>query len=194
MIALLSIVFTMLWIGSKSMLILASRLPLFIIGVINGKVENNQLPDKTNGYYLAKYLFCVMGIVLLYIVDRYWEDIFWNYGVGWYIFILIVPGLCSFISMQFALVEKNLKKNFSIPLAKVVEMSFELFLTHLLMIDIQDYLVFQGQIEDLVIYRLVGIVVAFLLAIMLRTINEKMKRYHCKMVVLQKARQPFCLR
>ncbi len=172
-IALLSIVFTLPWIGSKSMLILVSRLPLFIIGMISGRVEKNQLAGNTNGYNLAKYLFCALGVAALYIADRYFEGILWDYGVGWYVFILIIPGLCRSISMLFSLVEKSFSKNLSIPLAKVGEMSFELFLTHLLMIDIQDYLVARGLIENLVAYRLVGIVVAFLSAYVLKTLNNK---------------------
>ena len=173
LIALLSIIFTLPWIGSASMLILISRLPLFIIGMINGKVEKSQLADKTNSYSLTKYSLCILGIAMLYIVDRYWEGILWDYGVGWYVFILIVPGLCRGVSMLFASAEKNLRKNVSIPLARIGEMSFELFMTHLLMIDIQDYLVAQGLIENLVAYRLVGIVIAFLSAYALKISNDK---------------------
>jgi len=46
------------------------------------------------------YLFCYVGVIVLLIFCLKTPDNLWSYGLYWYTFVLIMPGLCIAISQM----------------------------------------------------------------------------------------------
>ncbi len=136
------------------LLIAMSRLSLFVLGAFLGRLTeelnspSGQLPDSENGKSLRRFLSgplfpavlnlaALSGFALLYYFLRL-QDRFdkWHYGLWWYPFFLIAPGLSADLAY---LSEKALQSRFFSLFARLFaalgRSSFEIFLIHLFLFE-----------------------------------------------------------
>lgn len=114
------------------LLMAMTRLPLFVLGMVVADARCKFITETTYGFLIMN-IITVLGFVLLYMC-LYVQDRMdkWHYGLWWYPFILITPGLIWDIGL---LGEKFLRVSFLKPLYVLIsnlgKASFELFLLHL---------------------------------------------------------------
>lgn len=159
--------------------VLVTRLPIFYIGMLFGKYcsVRSEFPKK---HILALLVLSVIGCVFLFCGYLFFLDYLWDYGLHWYPFILITPGLCIAISFILnALKEKRIGRFFDRVLSAVGKHSFEIFLMHLLVFEITQYLVSTKMLiphNDLVWFAaiLVSIAGSLLLKLVTRAITKRL--------------------
>lgn len=119
------------WNTGKNMIIIISRLPVLYVGVVFAKLAHR-------GYVLTKKdclllgMLSACGLILLLYFYNAWTGALWYCGLYWYPFVLIVPGICVFLSI---LAEKMENYSGIRGLYKLLEVvgvySFEVYLVHI---------------------------------------------------------------
>ena len=118
-------------------LILVARLPIFGVGMCFAKLSQDEKNRLTGGLALLLAASTIAGVCLL---NACYTDYFQHlasYGLYWYPFILIVPGLCLFISvLAHAGQAFRVTRALFFLLQKLGDYSFEIFLTHIFCFEI----------------------------------------------------------
>lgn len=111
-------------------IITVTRLPIFYAGMVFGRMckEDRELS-------LPALVGCVaasaLGFWLMKFCTDHFESILWSYGLHWYPFLLITPGVCIVLSLAGLALEKvRYSKILTKPLAAIGAYSFELYLLH----------------------------------------------------------------
>ncbi len=96
--------------------------------------------DISKRFELISYCASMIGILLLYFIEKKYEDTFWIYGTNWYPLILIVPGICLAFGRIKTLIKKlpavsSLLKPFWFVLALCGEASLQIYLFHIVSVD-----------------------------------------------------------
>lgn len=159
------IVSTSFW-GDARMIVFITRLPIYIIGMVTAKYSEVRLESK---HYIFGFILFLLGIILLFIFFRYYDQWLWNKGLSWYPFILITPFLCLMISTIINRLENNkiLYKLFKYPikvLEKIGRCSFEIFLIHIFIIGEASILISKFQIENTLFINVCACVFSILLS------------------------------
>jgi peptidoglycan/LPS O-acetylase OafA/YrhL len=144
----LMILFTVPFIGDQGYLIAFSRLPVFFIGMCFGKagVTKRSVSKKDVALITAAGF---LGVVVLYIVDRYFYSHIWETGLAWYVFMLIAPSLCLLISCVSDFVSKAKPGKATLSVIEFLgKYSFELFMAHLFVIDLRAFFVEKKILAD----------------------------------------------
>ena len=135
-ILILLCVFTIPFWTSNDYIIMVTRIPIFFIGMIFAKLAKEDFYINRLQVIGLFILMCI-GIIILYTFVEIIRRGLWSYGLYWYPFILIVPGLCVFIS---SIVEKIILTKLGKWSCKLFSIlgtySFEIFLIHALIYDI----------------------------------------------------------
>lgn len=112
-------------------IIIVTRLPIFYIGIYFAKQcsRGKQLHLRGLVFYTVATL---AGLVLLWKSSHLFADILWSHGWHWYPFILIVPGLCIWISLAGMALEKSGAGRWITGiLGSIGKYSFEVYLVHI---------------------------------------------------------------
>ena len=127
-------------------IISVTRLPIYAIGMM---VAKNAYKKINWVQIIVCSILFVFGVAVLGISYFYFEPFMLDYGLYWYPFIFITPPLCLHISLISACFEKNkvLSKVLD-GIAWVGKISFELYLVHIFVVDIQQRLLQQLLIEE----------------------------------------------
>jgi len=134
---LLLLVFAML-VGVTFMhgqlIIGVSRLPIFLIGMGLAAINNKFTEGRSS--VIIWNISLVIGLAVIYLFITNPPVDLWHYGMYWYPFILIAPGL----ALDLGLLSNTLKKSplgnkLNSLLSLIGDSSFEIFLIHLLIIE-----------------------------------------------------------
>lgn len=136
-LSFLSLVLLSFCFFNSDLLIIFSRLPILLIGIICGYIYiNNQSIRLKIGLFkkinkLIPFILISISIIftlILIIVLKYFSELLWDYGVYWYSFIFITPGLLLLLCKIF----NKFNKHF---LYKILEFiggsTFEIYLIHI---------------------------------------------------------------
>lgn len=116
------------WINNGQ-LILFSRLPIFFMGICFAK--RSKMQDAMKKREVALWLLTMaVDFVLLQWCFNYYSDYLWSYGLYWYPFILITPGLCISISLFAEALSKTNAKRIITLLSKLGTHTFPIYLAH----------------------------------------------------------------
>ena len=120
---------------NTNMLIVITRLPVYFIGFyFASQSEKNDILG-TRQFSILVLLMC-FGVITLFLFALKCNSLMWKYGLWWYPFIFITPGLCfiiSFISNYcYGKIGRVLKKI----ILFVGKYSFEIYLVHVFFYDI----------------------------------------------------------
>lgn len=131
----LSIISSIPFLSNADFLIMMTRIPLFVIGMIFADISfRTELISKKIIYLLLCLM--ILGTGALFVVQKKFMSIAMTYGLGWYPLILITPGLCIIISWLSSFAEN--KKVISVPfrlLQWLGKYTFEIYLLHLLIME-----------------------------------------------------------
>ena len=123
----------------RSVLIAICRIPIYVIGMWFGR-EFKAGRDISKRFELISYCAAMIGIFLLYFIEKKYEDTFWIYGTNWYPLILIVPGMCLAFGRIKTLIKKlpvvsSFLKPFWLVLVLCGEASLQIYLFHIVSVD-----------------------------------------------------------
>ncbi len=122
-------------------IIIVTRLPIFVMGMYLAKLSRDG--EKKVGVIRALIIIAAAfaGVCLFLYAFRRCYDYLWPYGMYWYPFILITPGICLIISAFAELVGRfAVGRLFLWPFRKVGEFSFEIYLAHIFCFEVYQYL------------------------------------------------------
>lgn len=155
-------------------IIFVTRIPLFIMGMFLGSEKDDVISKRM--YWLSIIAF-VLGSVLLLCSYKYFDSLLWSYGLHWYPFILIVPGLCLIISSACKFLE-TFKAGVVVvnAFSFVGRYTFELFMMHMLLFklvnewDYRGYIVYSQKIWYLTM--VVVIIGSFILNLLGKVVSK----------------------
>lgn len=112
-----------------------SRLPIFVLGMALPVLSAKDTDNKITHLLLSKWVWIVIsifGIALLYLCRVQTLLDCWHYGLFWYPFLFIVPGVSIIICYIGELLSKSKFGNTLIKgISELGKASFEIFLFHL---------------------------------------------------------------
>ena len=116
---------------SKTYIIIFTRIPLFIMGMCLAKRCSNNCKISKKAFAFFS-IVSIMGIISLKFVLEMFYEYLWSYGLYWYPFVIITPGLCMLVSLSFKYMERYkgvrwIEKIISI----IAGYSFEIYLIHI---------------------------------------------------------------
>ena len=116
-----------------------SRIPILFLGICVGKLAREE--RKIRRLQCIFLLVCsVIGFILIRTFFVNYEEKMWAYGLWWYPYILITPGLCICISFLCMLLEKGkVGQRILKGLAVIGNHTLEIYLTHILIFDFFTY-------------------------------------------------------
>ena len=118
----------------------ATRLAGFYVGMLVGRLCHNGSFAKR--HKIAAVGTTIFGWCLLIALWQLDFNTLWHYGLFWYPFLLITPGMCVLYSKAALALEKiAVGRGLLRCLDKVGENSFELFLVHYAAIDVMEYMI-----------------------------------------------------
>lgn len=121
---------------SDTYIVTVARLPIFYLGIFTGKECFIDKKIKRVHVLLLLVSF-VVGVWILHVFFNCYGALLWSHGLYWYPFILITPPLCVGISYFSMFVEKVKICSFFVKLiAFIGKHSFEVYLVHILLIEI----------------------------------------------------------
>lgn len=127
---ILLVIFSLSFIKCVYLLIMFTRFPLFFLGMYCTKLSMDKDYEIPKYFVILLLISMIIGIVILKIAFNH-PFYLLNYGMYWYPFIMIVPGLCICISKISELIENN---NFGKYIFKFLNFvgknTFELYLVH----------------------------------------------------------------
>ena len=111
-----------------------SRLPLFILGIYLGSEIMEEKRSGVSGKYPLVFWNVLMaaGFGLLYFCLMKFSGSMWNYGLWWYPFILIAPGLYLDLACLAEMISKfRIGRCIKNVVGQIGNASFEIFLWHI---------------------------------------------------------------
>lgn len=163
--------FFLIFIQKGTIILTTSRIPIFIIGCMfgYGYVKNNHLKN-------IPLLICMSLITILIeiiLVNHYDNDFLWRNAIYWLPFIIIVPGLCLFLSYCFyffAIGKSNIFK-------WIGKLSYEAYLIHVLFLGVYrewcvDFI--QGSVVRLWLAFLIFCVIVFVISFFIHKMYRKL--------------------
>lgn len=167
-VALLTVFSVIFW-DTEMLVIISCRVPIFYIGMLFGKycVNNGEMTKKVVVEWMLGIL---LGIGLLLWAAITLTFPLWEKGFYWYPFIFITPGLCLILSAVRRFLDRWAAGRFlTAALEKAGNYSFEVYLVHILCIDIAKYLVIdKGTVPNTTVTWCVVIIVTVAFSVLLR--------------------------
>ena len=113
-------------------ILIASRLPIYIIGMLYMKYQ-----VTTNIQKIVIQIVMLIGWVMLFVCYYGFSDYLWSRGLHWYPFIFITVGLCRIISFVSRKCEANFfLKVVLLPINYLGQRSFEIYLIHIFLLEL----------------------------------------------------------
>lgn len=186
-IIMLLTLFSVPFWGNRELLIIISRLPIFFIGMLIGRTISER--NMTYRDIVALDLVGIVGWIILIHTYHYRYDYMFEYGMWWYPFILITPGLCITVSMICELLENTIVGRCLVKgMSYIGQNTFELYLVHIfLFAEVENKIVNEEIVNSgaLWIWVLAQVIV---LAVVLKLL-VKTCLYSCKKVLCRYAKK-----
>lgn len=130
---------TLILLGSETYMIIASRLPVFYVGLIFGRYCREDREIKFLHIVLL-VIATVLGLGISLVVAVRFESLIWEYGLAWYPFLLVSPGACMLMSLAAREMERFAVGRLVVrTISKLGDYSFEIYLIHLGIFDVLMY-------------------------------------------------------
>lgn len=158
-------------------IITITRLPIFYIGMVFADMckNNKQIKGREIIGMVAAF---ILGIGSLLSCIVFAKQYLWSYGLYWYPFILITPGLCVAISYVSMMLERTkIFKPIVSFLSLCGDYSFELYLVHILLISVISAFIEKYSLSNIRYFLwAAGIVCLFIGCFMLRRLTQGLSR------------------
>ena len=155
-----------------SLMLFATRLPIFYAGILFAKAAQSKETMRLRSF-LFWILLAVIGASILRCCDIYSHKSLTDFGLWWYPFLLIVPGLCFEISFVCLYIQRFCTFPLRI-LETIGNCSFELYLVHLTVFTCITYLIDNQIYQPNNTFWLGAVLFCCLLAICLHTVVQRL--------------------
>ena len=146
---LLLLLFSIPFVRCNNLIIMITRLPLFFMGMYCAKLSMKKNYTLSKPMIISLIISMVIGLIILKYCYIHYEKYLWSYGLHWYPFILIVPGLCICISFLCSIIEnKNIGKRIINFMNFVGKNTFELYLVHTFIFEIVSDKINKGDLNN----------------------------------------------
>ena len=116
--------------GVSHLIVILSRMPVLYAGLVFAKLARRGYALKT-GHVLTLLAAAALGTLLVLKFMKEYPDLLWPWGLYWYPFVLIVPGLCVALSLLAEKLENFRPLRWINRLLELIgKYSFELYLVH----------------------------------------------------------------
>ena len=114
----------------RELLMGMSRIPVFAMGMLTA-----YLMEEKNGIQIKKwvwYLLMAAGAWILHMAWTDWGQYAYGYGLYWYPFLLVTPGLCILLAEGFEAVGTGkIREKLLAVVKRIGDASFEIYLIHI---------------------------------------------------------------
>lgn len=152
------------------LLILASRIAIFFIGILFGYYIKNK-KNINNLSIILFFLIMIFGFIILFVFINYLNKYLWVWGLWWYPFTIITPFLCLFLAYMLQLI-----KNKAYPILRFLSFwgtnSLEIYLFHVSFILLFYHTWIKLYSNHLIIYNIICLIITVLCAIIFRMIVD----------------------
>ncbi len=144
---LILLFFSIPFFRCDNLIIMVTRLPLFFMGMYVGRLSQKKDYKLSILSVVLLIIVMIFGIMMLKYFLIHYSKYLWSYGLYWYPFILITPGLCLCVSLFCMLIEKNIIGKGIIKILSVVgNHTLEIYLVHVLLFEIVKNSITNGDI------------------------------------------------
>lgn len=164
-LVLIAVLISFSFFNNYDLIIIFTRLPIFIIGMyFASNLNKGELRLKN---WLISIILTLVGFGVLAICIHKFSNLMWDYGLYWYPFILITPNLLLIVSKLFSLIESKIK--IVLVLLKYLgKSSLEILLAQILIFSI-----FSNSSENLnIIFKYLIFISVFPLGILFHMLTE----------------------
>lgn len=159
------------------LLMLTSRIPLFYLGMIwaSKAVKKEKLINRDKILIICSM---VIGMIWLLVNFLFLPQYLDAYGLYWYPFILIIPGLCMLLSLILRRLKEVYIGNSIVEILKRVgKYTLEIYLVHMLVFDIFKRIVAEGlYISENNFTWILTIIVIIPVSFLLMAVVDSLKR------------------
>ena len=149
MYILFLLLFSISFINCHDLIIMMTRLPLFFMGMYCAKLSKIRNYKLSKTSIILSIISMIIGLIILKYCYVNYYNYLWNYGLHWYPFILIVPGLCTSISLLCLLIDdKKIGKNIIKFLNVIGNNTFEVYLVHIFIFGIVKTKIINGTLVN----------------------------------------------
>jgi peptidoglycan/LPS O-acetylase OafA/YrhL len=124
-------ILTIPFLGYVRLLIILTRLPIFYLGILTGKMAENGKTVSLSHIIIAD-IVSVGGIILTGVLYKAFPDNMYNWGLGWYPAIIVILGICATISLLSQKIEGTAAYR---GMAFIGKYTFELYLAHIFLFE-----------------------------------------------------------
>lgn len=166
--------------NSVAFLMMATRLPIFFLGIYFARIVSLKDSDFCINSYSVGIILVIffLGVALLLFSYHYCPEYLWNYGLWWYPFLFITPGLCLLISFSFNKIEQyKLGKKLSFGFQFIGKYTFELYLSHILVFEIYQMLIDRNYLISRNLYWLFAILISFIIGFLLKKTSKSLTEF-----------------
>lgn len=123
----------------------------------------------------------LLGLIFLVISFLCFPELLWDYGLYWYPFIIITPGLCVIISKIMHVLEKLQFVSYLIKIVeKIGSYSLEIYLIHIFVFEVTNYLISVFVLPEKSGVHILSVVIIPLGCILLRGMSLMVKKFFIK--------------
>lgn len=167
------ILFSVPFWNSRILIITMTRIPIFFMGMYLAKIADKNEFKITKLKAIFAIVVMILGFVSLFASYYYFENKLWNYGLYWYPFILITPGLCLLITYLSYLLEKIRFGNLVLKLLGIIgNNTFEIYLVHILIFSILKRLIASGEVVSNIRNWLITLPIIIVCCILLKLLTK----------------------
>ena len=162
MYVLFLLLFTIPFFRCNNLIIMITRLPLFFLGMYVGKLSTDKEYKLSKLSVVVSIVLMIIGIIGLKFCYTHYAKYLWSYGLYWYPFILITPGLCILISLICSYIDSKKQGKYVIKLFDCIgQNTFEVYLVHILIFEIIKNMVKNGKLinSNLLWIKCYGVVI-----------------------------------
>ncbi len=151
---------------NQDVLLFWSRLPIFFIGMTAAEISTRK-DYLTLKQIIFILLTMISGAAILCVCYIFFADYLWNYGLHWYPFILITPGMTLTISLTADFLSKTKLKCFINFLSNLGNHTFSIYISHIFVFEVYSYLCGKNIIEKSTVNYLISVFAILIFAIIL---------------------------
>ena len=177
------LLFTIPFFECNEFIIMITRLPIFFLGMYCAKQSKKENYTLSKTTIILSIIIMIIGIIILRYIYIHYPEYLWSYGLHWYPFIFIVPGLCLCISLLCILIDNKKVGTYIIKVLNIIgENTFELYLTHIFIFSIVKDKISNRQLINSNLLWLKYFVIVILASILLKYIT-KIILFICKKTI-----------
>lgn len=170
-IVLLFIIISMAFWNSNILIITITRIPIFFVGMYMAKISKKEIITKNKANILI--FLMLFGFLLLKASFDMVPSQMWNYGLYWYPFIFITPGLCLIISYMCKKIENyKIGRKIMNYLEIIGKNTFEIYLVHVPLYELIKLLIKKGVLSSRKLTWLISFALIIFLCIILKIITK----------------------